>query len=411
MHNKAYEPQCAAEEIRHTAAVPPVRGKGLTLFALALGAFAMGTGELVSNGIIQLLASGMDVSVRVATCSIVAYAFGVLTGALVITLLAARVNRRTLLLGLIVLFLIGSALSALAPNIAMLIVFRFVTGSVQGAYFGAGAAVAAWVHGPGKSGRAFATVTSGLTVAAVIGAPLGTFVGQHAGWRASYWAVVVVGLLAGAALLAWLPRTDDLRGASVVLELGALRRLNVWLMAGVVTLGTASIFAVYTFIGPFITDAARASASVIPVALAVFGLGMAFGNHHGGRAADRYGSRPMIYGYGNVLVQLVVIGLAGSNVLILVPMLFGVGASMMYAIPTTQVLLTRLGPDAPTLMGALNLAALHLANALGALGGAAMLGLRWGTLSTVWAGAVLTAAGLILYGVVAVRTKPAAMPA
>ncbi|MDG4759126.1 MULTISPECIES: MFS transporter [unclassified Micromonospora] len=410
MHNKAYEPQCAAEEDRHTGEATSSRRGGLTLFALALGTFAIGTGEFGSNGIIQLFAADMGASIPVATYAISAYAFGVMIGSPAITLLAARANRRTLLLGLIALFLVGNVLSALAPNIVTLIVFRFITGSVQGAFFGAGAVVAAYVYGPGKGGKAFATVMGGLTVATVVGSPLGTFVGQHAGWRTTYWTVVGVGLLAGAALLAWLPRTDDLRGSSVARELGALRRLNVWLMVAVAALGISSIFAVYTFIGPFVTDAARESPALIPVALAVFGLGMAFGNYYGGRAADRYGSRPLIYGFSYVLVVLVAIGVAGSDILILLPALFGVGATMMFAIPTIQVRLTGFAPDAPTLMGALNLAALNLANSLGAIGGAVTLGLGWGTLSTVWAGFALTAAGLVLYLTTVGRVRSAGTP-
>ncbi|MBE8472217.1 MFS transporter [Streptomyces justiciae] len=410
MHQHVYDSQCVAEETRHTLATTPIRNPKLTLFALALGTFAIGTGEFGSNGIIQLIASDLDVSVPVATYAITAYAFGVMLGSPAITLLAARANRRTLLLGLIALFLVGNALSALAPNIAQLVAFRFVTGSVQGAFFGAGAVVAAYTYGPGKGGKAFATVMGGLTVATIAGSPLGTFIGQNAGWRVMYWAVVGVGLLAAAALIAWLPRTDDLRGSSVTSELGALRRREVWLMVTVAALGISSIFAVYTFIGPFITDAALRDASLIPTALAVFGLGMAVGNHLGGRVADQYRNRGLIWGYGGVLALLVMIGLAGSNLVVLLPCLFGVGATMMFAIPTIQVRLTDFAPDAPTLMGTLNLAALNLANSLGAIGGAVVLDAGWGTLSTVWAGFVLTTAGLLLYAVTVARVKAAPVP-
>ncbi|GAA0984642.1 MFS transporter [Acrocarpospora macrocephala] len=410
MHTRAYEDQCAAEEKRHSSAKPPVGNPKLTLFALALGTFAIGTGEFGSNGIIQLFAADLDVSIPAATQAITAYAFGVVIGSPAITLLAARVNRRTLLLGLVVLFLVGNVLSALAPDIALLVAFRFVTGSVQGAFFGAGAVVAAYVYGPGKGGKAFATVMGGLTLATIAGSPLGTFVGQHAGWRAMYWTVVAIGLLAGAALVAWLPRTDDLHGSPVRNELHGLRRLNVWLMVAVAALGISSIFAVYTFIGPFVTDAARRDAALIPIALAVFGLGMAVGNHLGGRVADRSEHRGLTWGYGGVLGLLALIGVAGENLLILLPCLFGVGATMMLAIPTIQVRLTAFAPDAPTLMGALNLAALNLANSLGAVGGALTLEAGWGTLSTVWAGFVLTSAGLLLYIVTVARKKPAPGP-
>ncbi|SNS76497.1 MFS transporter, DHA1 family, inner membrane transport protein [Streptosporangium subroseum] len=411
MHQRAYEGQCTAEEKRHTSSRTPISNPKLTLFALALGTFAIGTGEFGSNGIIQLFASDLNVSIPVATYAITAYAFGVVIGSPAIILLAARVNRRTLLLGLIVLFLVGNGLSALAPNIALLVVFRFVAGSVQGAFFGAGAVVAAYVYGPGKGGKAFATVMGGLTVATIAGSPLGTLIGQHTGWRSMYWTVVAVGLLAGAALVTWLPRTDDLHGSSIRNELNGLRRLNVWLMVTVAALGISSIFAVYTFIGPFVTDAALRDAAFIPIALAVFGLGMAVGNHLGGRVADRYEHRGLTWGYGGVLVLLALIGVAGGNLLVLLPCLFGVGVTMMFAIPTIQVRLTGFAPDAPTLMGALNLAALNLANSLGAIGGAVTIEAGWGTLSTVWAGFALTTAGLLLYGVTVARVKPASNPA
>jgi DHA1 family inner membrane transport protein len=410
MLQRAFEGQCAAEEKRHTSTEAPVRNPKMTLVALGLGTFAIGTGEFGSNGVIQLFASDLKVSIPVATYAVTAYALGVVIGSPVITLFAARVDRRALLLGLVVLFLVGNGLSALAPNMVLLGLFRFIAGSVQGAFFGAGAVVAAYVYGPGNGGRAFATVMGGLTIATVAGSPLATFVGQHAGWRVMYWTVVAVGLLAGAALVTWLPRTDDLRGTSITNELSALRRVNVWLMVVVAALGISSIFAVYTFIGPFVTDAARRDASLIPIALAVFGLGMAAGNYLGGRLADRYDSRGLIWGYGGVLVFLVLIGTAGGNLEILLPCLFGVGATMMAAIPTIQVRLTGFAPDAPTLMGALNLAALNLANSLGAIGGAVALDAGWGTLSTVWAGFVLTTAGLVLYAVAVGRVKPSPVP-
>lgn len=405
MHTAAYRSQCEAEEHRHDASRSGPRA-GLTLFALALGTFAIGTGEFGSNGIIELLAADLGTSLPLTTYAVTAYAVGVMIGSPIITVVAARSNRRTLLVFLIGLFVVGNLLSAAAGNLGLLIAARFVTGTVQGAYFGAGAVVAAYVYGPGNGGRAFATVMGGLTVATIFGSPLGTFVGQLAGWQAMYVLVAVVGVLAGLALLVWVPRTDDLAGSSVAQELGALRRPMVWAVVAIAGLGISSIFAVYTFIAPYVTDGTGSGPGLVPIALGVFGLGMAVGNQVGGRLADRYVYRGLVAGYGLVLVFLVVIALGGSSVAVLLPALFFVGATMMMAIPTIQVLLTRYAPEAPTLMGAVNLAALNLANALGAVGGSIALGVGLGTFSTAWAGLVLTLAGLVLFALTVPRFPP-----
>lgn len=415
MHEHAYGAQCRSEEQRHEQA--PESGTGgagrdraaaLIVFSLALGTFAIGSGEFGINGVIQLVAADFGVSVPTATHAVTAYALGVVIGSPIITVAAARLNRRTLLLGLVVLFVVGNLLSAAASSLGVLVAARFVTGTVQGAYFGAAAVVAAYAFGPGKGGRAFATVMAGLTVATIVGSPLGTFLGQQVGWQALFLAVALVGLAAGGAIWGWVPATSRLDGGSVATELGALRRPMVWVTMAVAALGISSIFAVYTFIGPYVTDAAGARRELIPVALAVFGTGMAVGNWVGGRLADRRAHLGLALGYATAMGFLLVIALAGERLAVLLPALFGVGATMMMAIPSIQVLLTRYAPEAPTLMGALNLASLNVANALGAVGGAYVLSSGGGPLDTAWAGMVLTGAGLLLFTVTVARVAPPA---
>jgi len=408
MYDQAYQAQCDQTEKRCDA-TRTERHTALILLALALGTFAIGSGEFGSNGIVQLIAADFAASVPVATNAITAYALGVVVGSPILTIVAARLNRRTLLLALVVLFVVGNLLSAAASDLAMLTVARFITGTVQGAFFGAGAVVAVHAYGPGRGGKAFATVMGGLTVATIVGSPLGTFIGQQAGWQALYLTVAAIGLVAGLAIWMWVPRNHALDGGSIAVELGALRRPMVWVVMAVAALGISSIFAVYTFIGPYITDAAGAEQELIPVALVVFGLGMAVGNWVGGRLADRYEYRGLVLGYTAVLGFLVLIAVAGEQLALLLLSLFGVGATMMVAIPTIQVLLTRYAPEAPTLMGALNLASLNLANALGAVGGAIAIASGWGTLSTAWAGVVLTSAGLLLFAVTIPKVAPPAV--
>ncbi|WP_127792430.1 MFS transporter [Agromyces sp. LHK192] len=397
MQEAAYAAQCTAEEKRHNPVAAARPGKGRALLALALGTFAIGTGEFGTNGIIELYAEELGATLPYATWAVTAYALGVMIGSPIITIVGARVNRKRLLLGLIVLFLIGNVLSAAAGSMEMLIAARFLTGTVQGAYFGAGAVVAAYIYGPGRGGQAFATVMTGLTVATIFGAPAGTFIGQVFGWEWLYLVVAAIGLAAGLALLAWVPSTRDLDGGSVTDELRALAKPLVWAMVAIAALGISSIFAVYTFIAPIVTDAADASPSVIPIALAVFGIGMAVGNEVGGRLADRYPTRGLVLGYVLVSGFLVIVGFGGGWLPTLFVGLFGVGASAMMAIPTIQVLLTRFAPDAPTLVGSLNLAALNAANALGAIGGAVTISAGFGVLATSWAGLVLVACGLLVF--------------
>jgi len=251
---------------------------------------------------------------------------------------------------------------------------------------------------------------TGLTVATIVGSPIATFLGQHLGWRNTYLAVSGLGALAFVALFAWVPRTDALRGGPVVQELSALRKGAVWGTMLVAALGVASIFAVYTFIGPFVTDVVSLDRAWIPLALALFGIGMTLGNLVGGQLADRYPCRGLVLGYGAALVVLAALATGGGSVWVLMTALFGVGATMMIAIPTIQVRLTRSAPEAPTLMGAMNLASLNVANAIGAWGGGLAIAAGMGLLAAAWAGFVLTLLGLVVFGLTLRRAPPIAEP-
>ena len=369
----------------------------LALLALALGTFCIGTTEFASMGIIQLFSVSLGVDIPTATHAISAYAVGVVLGGPALTLFAARLNRRILLLVLIGVFIIGNVLSAMADGLGMFIVARFITGLPQGAYFGAGAVVASYIVGPGHAGRAFASVMAGLTIATILGSPIATFLGQTIGWRATYLCVGGLGVLSLLSLWFLVPRSSALDGASIMHELSGLKKARVWLMMVIAALGISSIFAVYTFIGPFVTDVVQLPPQVIPAALALFGIGMFAGNLYGGRLADADPSRGITAGFGVALVVLVALAIWGLQTWVFFPALFGVGATMMAAIPTIQVRLVALAPESPTLMGAMNLAALNVANALGAMAGGLTIGAGLGLLSTVWAGFALTAAGLLLF--------------
>ena len=404
MLNEAYEPQCRSAKA-HCTDAKQIGRRRLTLLALALGTFCIGTSEFASMGMLQLFAATLALDLSTATHAIEAYAFGVVLGGPAVTILAAQLNRRSLLLALMLIFVLGNVLSAVATGLGSFALARFVSGIPQGAYFGAGAVVASYIVGPGQGGRAFALVMTGLTVATIFGSPLATLMGQTLGWRNAYLAVSGLGLLSFLALWIWVPRSGALDGGPVLQELRALNRAAVWSMVAVAALGVASIFAVYTFIGPFVTDGAGLGASWIPIALGLFGIGMTAGNFIGGWLADRHPSHGLIAGFGSALVVLALLALGGRSAWVLMGGLLAVGTTMMVAIPTIQVRLTEAAPDAPTLMGAMNLAALNVANAIGAWAGGHTIAQGLGLLSAVWAGFALTLAGLVLFLVV--RRRPA----
>lgn len=400
----------AASGAPGTAILPPSSklGSRLALFALALGSFCIGTSEFASMGIIQLFSASLGIDVPQATNAVTAYALGVVVGAPLVTLAAARLNRRTLLLALMALFVVGNVLSAVATNLPLLMAARFLSGLPQGAYFGAGAMVASTILGPGQAGKAFAIVMTGLTVATIIGSPLATFLGQHLGWRETYLAVAILSGLALLAIRQWLPRTEALNGTPVVQELSALRQGEVWAVMAVATTGIASLFAVYTFVAPIVTDATKLAPGMIPVALTIFGIGMTVGNTLGGRLADLYPARGIVLGFGVALAVLAVIAMGGHQPWLLFPALFVLGAGLMASIPTMQVRLTKLAPNATTLMGAMTLAACNLGNAIGAWGGGVAIDAGFGLLSAAWAGFAMTLTGLAIFGLIlAANRRPA----
>ena len=396
MFNQAYEPQCASTTT-HCTDTSQLSRRTLTLLALALGTFSIGTSEFASMGLLQRFASGLQLDLASATHAIEAYALGVVLGGPAVTILAAKLNRKHLLLVLMAVFVLGNVLSAVATGLGSFALARFVSGIPQGAYFGAGAVVASFIVGPGQGGKAFAMVMTGLTVATIFGSPLATLMGQTLGWRNAYLAVAALGLLSLGALWSWVPNSSALNGGPVLQELRALNRPAVWAMVAVAALGVASIFAVYTFIGPFVTESAMLGERWIPVALGLFGVGMTAGNVLGGWLADRHPTRGLVVGFGSALVALALLAMGGQNAGVLMAGLFAVGSTMMVAIPTIQVRLTKAAPDAPTLMGAMNLAALNVANAIGAWAGARVILQDNDLLSAVWAGFALTLAGLALF--------------
>ncbi|WP_433133043.1 MFS transporter [Micromonospora sp. CA-240977] len=383
------------------------------LVALALGGVAIGLTEFVAMGLLPDIArdllspeysrSSSDAVAR-AGWMITAYALGVVVGAPLIAALSARLPRKKLVLGLLVLFAAGTVASALAPTFDLVLVARFAAALPHGAYFGAAGLLAATLMGPGNEARGFAIVLSGLTVSNVVGVPLITRLGQTAGWRAAYLVIAGVFVLTLLAVLAVVPEVAAAVDGSPAAELRALRTSQVWLVAATGAVGFAGFFAVNTYIAPVTTDVAGFSAATVPWALVAVGLGMTVGNALGGWFADRDLWRSMIIGFVAMIVSIAAFSLVASSRVGLFVGAFLVGATSLYLGPVLQARLITVAPGAQLMGAAVNQSAMNIANSLGAALGSVAIAAGFGYLAPARVGIVLGVLGLAL-GVVSFTVR------
>ncbi len=366
------------------------------LLALAMGGFAIGTTEFVSMGLLPQLAAGVDVSIPTAGHVISAYAVGVVVGAPLIAVFGARLPRRELLIGLMLVFLVGNVASALAVDYPTLMLARFLAGLPHGAYFGVAALVAADLVAPDRRGRAVSRVLLGLAVSNVVGVPAATWLGQSFGWRSAYWLVVVLAGLTIALVLWLVPHVAANRAATGRNELRAFKNPQVLLTLLVGAIGFGGMFAVYTYIAPTVTDVAGLSEGTVPVYLLVFGVGMVVGTPLAGRLADWSVLRTMLIGSVSMSVLLVVFTYTSQF------FLAGLFTAFVFATLTSllaiglQMRLMEVAGDAQTIGAAMNHASLNIANALGAWLGGVVVAAGYDYTAASWVGAGLSLAGLLI---------------
>ncbi|WP_433870132.1 MFS transporter [Saccharopolyspora sp. CA-218241] len=368
----------------------------LALFALALGAFAIGTTEFVIMGLLPEVAFGLDVSIPAAGSLISAYAVGVVLGAPLLTALSTRLPRKSALLLFLGVFIAGNLVTALAPSYPTVFLARLLAGLPHGAFLGVGTLVAANLVGPAGKATAVSRVLLGLTVANIVGVPGGTFLGQVFGWRAAFLVVAAIGAVAVLGVLAYVPRMPAPEGVGLRREIAALGRRQVVLGLTTGVFGFAGVFAVYSYISPMMTVLAGMPAGAVPVVLALFGVGMTAGSLVVGPLADR-ALRPTIYASLALLAVVLVLftfavhnpWTAAIGVVLLGGAGFGVTAPL-------QVLVMNEARSAPTMAAASNHSAFNLANAGGAWLGGVGISAGLGLISPALIGAVLTVVGLAL---------------
>jgi len=370
----------------------------LPLLALAAAAFGIGTTEFVIMGLLPEVAQDLGVTAPAAGMLVSGYAIGVAVGAPLLAVLTARLPRKQALIGLMGLFIVGNALCALAPGYGFLIAARVGTAFCHAAFFGIGAVVAADLVPRDKRAQAMALMFTGLTVANVLGVPLGTALGQAAGWRSTFWAVTGIGVVAVSALVAWLPNKLPMPASgSMVAEFRSLATPPVQLALLISTLGSISLFTVFTYIAYILREVSGFSVESTSWVLLLFGVGITVGGLVGGRLAD-WRVLPALGGLFLALALLLVGFSWGSRFQTATLIIMFVWGALTFAtVPAAQVRVIDQAKGAPNLASTLNQGAFNLGNATGAwLGGTIIAaGLPLTDLPLVGAGVALLALGVV----------------
>nr|WP_277924009.1 MFS transporter [Sphingomonas hankookensis] len=373
--------------------------------ALALGGFAIGTTEFATMSLVPFFAPGLGIDEPTAGHVISAYALGVVVGAPLLAVLTARMARRTVLIALMACFGIANAASALAPTYEAMLVARFFSGLPHGAYFGIAALVAASLVPVEKRAQAIGRVMLGLTTATIVGVPLANALGQAIGWR---WGFGVVAVLAAAtmAMVAWVaPRDRPDRSASPMAELSVLRSGQLWLTLGIGAIGFGGMFAVYTYLASTLIEVTGAGPAMVPVVLAVFGIGMTIGN----LIVPRFADRALMPTAGGLLLwsaaTLALYPLAAGQLwsMLAIVFLIGIGGALGTVLQTR---LMDIAENGQSLAASLNHSAFNTANAIGPWAGGLAIAAGYGWTSTGVVGAALALGGFAIWGLAVLAGAP-----
>ncbi|MFZ5676764.1 MAG: MFS transporter [Pseudomonadota bacterium] len=368
----------------------------LALYALTAGAFGIGVTEFVIMGLLIEVSGDLGVSIPAAGLLISGYALGVVLGAPILTMATSRWPRKSVLLALMAIFTLGNAAAALAPDYGTLMAARILTAFAHGTFFGVGSVVATGLVAPDRKASAIAIMFTGLTVATILGVPFGTWLGQMAGWRSTFWAVTVVGLAALAVIWAFVPRdAAPERQSSFKDDLAVFRRPQVLLGMLTTVLGYAGVFAVFTYIAPILTRISGFSESAVSPLMLVFGGGLLIGNLAGGKLADRKLIPTLV---GSLITLALVLGLMSFAIhdrIASALFVFLLGAAAFATVAPLQMwVLEKASGAGQNLASSFNIAAFNLGNAGGAWLGGVVIDQGPGLGFVTWAAALVTLSGL-----------------
>ncbi|MFE2017403.1 Cmx/CmrA family chloramphenicol efflux MFS transporter [Streptomyces sp. NPDC059499] len=367
----------------------------LAVYILGLSVFALGTSEFMLSGLLPPIADDMDVSIPQAGLLISAFAIGMVVGAPLLAVATLRLPRRTTLIALIAVFGLGQIAGALAPTYEVLFVSRVVSAFACAGFWAVGAAVAIAMVPMNARARAMAVMIGGLSIANVLGVPLGAFLGEHLGWRSAFWAVgaaSAVALVGVATRIPRIPLPD--KKPQLKREVAIYRDRQVWLSIVITALAAGGVFCAFSYLAPLLTDVAGLSSGWVPWVLALFGVGAVIGTTIGGRVADAHLFGVLLSGITASTAFLVALALFASSPVAVVVLAFLLGLSAFYTAPALNARMFNVAGVAPTLAGATTTAAFNLGNTSGPWLGGTVIDADFGFPATAWAGAGMMVLGL-----------------
>ncbi len=370
----------------------------LPLLALAMASFGIGTTEFVIMGLLPEVAADLGVSIPAAGLLVTGYALGVVVGAPIVAVITNSLPRKATLMGLASMFVLGNFLCAVAPDYWFLMGARVVTAFCHGAFFGIGAVVAASLVPVNQRASAIALMFAGLTLANVLGVPLGTALGQAWGWRSTFWAVVLIGILAVSAIALWVPRDIPHSAGNIIKEFAVLKRPQVVLTMLMSVLASASLFTVFTYIAPLLREVTGLTPHTVTYVLLLFGVGITIGNILGGRLADWRLMPSLMATFIGLAVVMVALVFTSASAVAAIATVFVWGILVFAVVPPIQTRVVDAALGAPNLASTLNQGAFNLGNAAGAWigGGAITVGIGYADLPWVSAALAVGALGLCM---------------
>lgn len=377
------------------------------LFALAIGGFGIGMTEFVIMGILPEVANALEITIPQAGHFISAYALGVVVGAPILTGIGGKWPGHRILLLLMVWFTVFNTLSAFATSYEMLLISRFLSGLPHGAFFGIGAVVAGKLAKPGKSAQAIAMMFTGLTVANVVGVPLGTYLGQQFAWNFSFYLVGLVGVMAILSIRFWMPVLPKSSTEGLLQDLKVFKRLELWMVVLLTTIGTGGFFAWYSYIAPLITEVAGHPDSVVSYAMIIAGVGMVIGNLVGAKLAEKFSPINAVVISLILMVTALVANtyLAEDKVAVLI-MTFIIGVIAFTISTPIQMAMINTSKGSEMLGSSMNQSAFNMGNASGAYFAGLPLAMGYSFTSATLVGAVMAAMGIfIALGIILMRKR------